>query len=133
VLEVLRDEGTAVVLADEVPERDAVDAKLVALADRLDARLVTTDTNLARAADLRGVRCLDLRRLGDDDLPVAGEVVRVTVRREGRDEGQGVGFLDDGTMVVVAGGAGHVGEDVEVTITSSVDTSRGRLLFASPA
>ena len=133
VLEVLRAEGALVVLADEVPERDAVDAKLLALAGRLGARLVTTDTNLVRVADLQGIRCLDLRRLGDDDAPVAGQVVRVTVRREGRDEGQGVGFLDDGTMVVVADGASLVGEDVEVTITSSVDTSRGRLLFASPA
>ena len=132
-LQVLRDEGLVAVLPDEVPERSAVDAKLVALAARLGARLVTTDTTLARIADLQGVAALDLRRLGVADARIPGEVVRVTVRREGRDEGQGVGFLDDGTMVVVAGGASRLGDELEVTITSSVDTSRGRLLFATPA
>lgn len=132
-LEVLRAEGRVRALADEVPERTAVGAKLLALADRLGAAVVTTDADLAAAADLRGLRCLDLRRLGADGDRVPGEVVRVTVRRQGRDEGQGVGFLGDGTMVVVAGGAARLGEDVEVTITSSVDTARGRLLFASPA
>lgn len=132
-LEVLRADGVVVVLADEVPERSEVDAKLLVLSERLAARLVTADEPLARAADLRGIDSLDLRRLGGVDVPLPGEVVRVTVRRRGRDEGQGVGFLDDGTMVVVADGASRVGEDVAVTITSSVGTSRGRLLFASPA
>jgi uncharacterized protein YacL len=133
VLDVLRGDGAIVVLADEVPDRAGVGAKLLALADRLGAGVVTTDADLAAAADLRGLACLDLRLIGGDDEPVPGEVVRVTVRRHGRDEGQGVGFLDDGTMVVVADGASRVGEAVEVTITSSIDTSRGRLLFASPA
>jgi uncharacterized protein YacL len=133
VLDALRAGGLGVVLADEVPERTEVDAKLVVLSRRLGARLVTTDGPLARAAELQGVRCLDLRALAAGNAPVPGEVVRVTVRREGRDEGQGVGFLEDGTMVVVAEGASLVGEDVAVTVTSSVDTSRGRLLFASRA
>lgn len=122
-----------VVLEDEVPERVEVDAKLVVLAKRLGAPLLTTDTNLRRVAELQGVRCLDLGHLARSLRPVfvPGETVRITVTRNGRDAGQGVGYLEDGTMVVVNDGAGSLGADVDVTIASSVETSKGRMLFAS--
>lgn len=122
-----------VVLEDEVPERVEVDAKLVVLADRYGASLLTTDTNLRRVAELQGVRCLDLSELARSLQPVLvpGETVRITVSRQGRDAGQGVGYLEDGTMVVVNDGGDRLGDDVDVTIASSVQTSKGRMFFAS--
>jgi len=121
------------VIDDEVPEIQAVDAKLVALARRLQAGLLTTDANLQRVAELQGVVCLNLNRLADGLRPVLvpGEVVRLPISREGREQGQGVGFLEDGTMVVVGEASGLVGREVDVRITSNVQTSVGRMLFAS--
>ncbi|HUP70014.1 MAG TPA: PIN domain-containing protein [Acidimicrobiales bacterium] len=123
------------VLDDEVPEHDEVDAKLVALARRLKTSLLTVDEALQRVAELQGVRCLSLRRLADNVRPVhvPGEVVLLPITREGREPGQGVGFLDDGTMVVVGDAAPMVGQEIEVRITSNVQTSMGRMLFASMA
>jgi uncharacterized protein YacL len=135
MLETLRDgPGLGLmVLPDEVPEWEEVEAKLVALSHRLGAVLLTVDEPLAKAAELSGVRCLSLHRLAQSLQPVLvpGEVIRLTVSRHGRDEGQGVGFLDDGTMVVVSDGAEKLGRAVEVSIASSVQTSRGRMFFAS--
>lgn len=123
------------VIDDEVPELDEVDAKLVALALRLDAVLLTVDGNLQRVAELQGVRCLNVERLGDElrARVVPGETFRLPIVREGSEPGQGVGFLDDGSMVVVSEGAGLVGREVDVVVTSSVRTSKGRMVFASLA
>jgi uncharacterized protein YacL len=121
------------VLDDEVTEYDEVDAKLVALARRLEVRLLTVDTNLQRVAELQGVHCLNLHRLADGLRPalVPGETVRLPISREGKEPGQGVGFLDDGTMVVVGDAAPLVGSEVEVRITGNAQTSVGRMLFAT--
>ena len=121
------------VLDHEVPEFEAVDAKLVALARRLDVEIVTTDSTLQRVAELQGVRCLNVNRLADGLRPaiVPGEVLQLPISREGKEPGQGVGFLEDGTMVVVGDAAGLVGRDVTVRVTSNVQTSVGRMLFAS--
>jgi uncharacterized protein YacL len=121
------------VLDDEVPEHDEVDAKLVALARRLKVDLLTVDEPLQRVAELQGVRCLNLARLSDGLRPVhvAGEVIRLPITREGREPGQGVGFLDDGTMVVIADAAELVGREVDVRITGNVRTAIGTMLFAS--
>jgi len=121
------------VLDDEVVEHDAVDAKLVALAKRLKVDLVTVDEPLQRVAELQGVTCLNLVRLSDGLRPVhvAGEVIRLPITREGKEAGQGVGFLDDGTMVVVGDAAGLVGREVDVRITGNVRTALGTMLFAS--
>lgn len=135
ILEALREQaGVEVhVLDDEVPEHQEVDAKLVALARRLRTRLVTVDEPLRQVAELQGVRCLSVGRLTDDLRPthVAGEEVRLQVTRPGKEEGQGVGFLPDGTMVVVTDAAHLVGEEIDVRITSNVQTSLGRMLFAT--
>jgi uncharacterized protein YacL len=134
ILEAVRTEGPGlVVLPDEVPERDEVDAKLVALALRLGARVVTADRGLSGAAGAEGVHCLDVARLADRLRAglVPGEVVDLRVTREGRDPGQGVGFLDDGTMVVVADAAGRMGDEVRVEVTTSVPTAKGRQNFAT--
>jgi uncharacterized protein YacL len=135
VLDALRSSDNLEILDDDVPERTEVDAKLVVLAQRTGARLLTLDTNLARVAELQGVVVLDLPRLARTLRPalVPGQVVRLPVSREGREPGQGVGFLDDGTMVVVTDGAELVGHEIDVRIATSVDTAKGRMFFASPA
>ena len=129
----LQPEVTLHVLEDELPAHDDPDAKLVELARRSHCSLLTLDENLQRTAELQGVRCLSLRRLGEGMRPVylPGERACIPIVREGKEAGQGVGFLDDGTMVVVGGAGGLVGRDVDVRITSHVETSVGRILFAS--
>jgi uncharacterized protein YacL len=134
MLEALRRERFNLhIVDDEVPEFDEVDAKLIALARRLKASLVTTDHNLQRVAELQGVTCLNVNRLADVLRPavVPGEIIRLPITRQGREPGQGVGFLDDGTMVVVGDAAPLVGSDAAVRITSNVQTSVGRMLFAT--
>ena len=134
VLEAVRVEGPGLtVLPDEVPEREDVDAKLVALALRIGARIVTADRGLTGVAGVEGVPCLDVGRLADGLRPglVPGEHVQLRITRQGRDAGQGVGYLPDGTMVVVNDGAAHLGEEVGAEVVTSVPTSKGRLYFAT--
>jgi len=134
-LQVLEREGITrvFVLDDEVVEHDAVDAKLVALARRLQLRLLTNDGPLAHNAELQGVPTCNLRRLAQELAPaiVPGDFVKVALTREGKETGQGVGHLEDGSMVVVNGGSDLVGgPDVMLQVTSVVPTNAGRLLFA---
>ncbi len=136
MLETLRTDGPVrvFVLEDEVPEIDAVDAKLVALARRLQLRLLTNDGPLARAAELQGVPTCNLRRLAQELSPAVmpGDFLRVALTRRGREQGQGVGYLDDGSMVVVNGGETLVGgPEVMLQVTSVVPTAGGRLVFAA--
>ena len=124
------------VLNDEMPEMDQVDAKLVALAKRLSLRLLTADAQLASVAEIQGVPTLNLRRLAADLAPavLAGERMMLRVVKAGREPGQGVGFLDDGSMVVVNGGDESIGADaIEVVVSSVVPNAAGRLIFAKPA
>lgn len=123
------------VLDDEVPEHSEVDAKLVALAKRLRVSLLTLDEPLQKIAELQGVRCLSIQRLSEGMRPVVvpGETLRVALTKPGKEPGQGVGFLDDGTMVVVGDAAALVGQEVDVQVKSNVQTSMGRMLFASVA
>src|SRR3954452_1183939 len=134
-LEVLREEGSmrVFVLDDEVPEVAEVDAKLIALARRLQLRLLTNDGPLARNAELQGVMTTNLRKLAQELTPSIGpgDFVRVALTRDGKEAGQGVGHLDDGSMVVVNGGHELVGgPEVMLQVTSVVPTAAGRLLFA---
>jgi uncharacterized protein YacL len=136
-LEVLRRElpNRVYVLDDEVPDVAEVDAKLVALARRLQLRLLTNDINLAKVAELQGVPAVIPRRLAADLVPgvLAGESIEVALSRAGRHPGQGVGFLEDGSMVVVNGGADLVGAGpVSLVVSSIVPTGAGRLVFARP-
>ncbi|MBT8208184.1 MAG: hypothetical protein KJO18_07920 [Acidimicrobiia bacterium] len=123
------------VLEDSVPEHDEVDAKLLALTARLEGALITTDHNLAQAASLRGISVLNPHALGESLRPVVGQgdELQITIEKEGSEVGQGVGFLDDGTMVVVSDGASQVGNTVGVEVINSLRTSVGRLLFAKIA
>lgn len=122
------------VLEDEIPEFEEVDAKLLALADRAGSILATTDTHLAKAAEIRGIRILNPGVLGENLKPLirAGEVVRVPVTKPGTEAGQGVGYMDDGTMVVIDNSVQFVGQEIDVEITSTTKTAIGRMLFGRP-
>jgi uncharacterized protein YacL len=123
------------VVDDEVPEVSEVDAKLVALARRLQVRLLTNDVHLARVAEVQGVLTVIPRRLAADLVPgvLAGETIRVPLTRAGRHPGQGVGFLEDGSMVVVNGGVDLVNAGpMSFVVSSIVPTSAGRIVFARP-
>ncbi|MFO7245479.1 MAG: TRAM domain-containing protein [Thermaerobacter sp.] len=111
-----------------------VDSRLVRLAQRLGARIVTTDFNLNKVAGLQGVRVLNINDLANALKPVVlpGEDMEVQIMREGKEPGQGVGYLDDGTMIVVEDGKPHIGSTIQVIVTSVLQTSAGRMIFARP-
>ena len=125
--------GVAVeIVDDDVVEAREVDLKLLELARRRRAAVLTTDYNLNRLADVSGIMVLNVNDLANALKPVVlpGEVLRVSLVREGKESGQGVGFLEDGTMVVVDQGRSLVGQAVSVTVTSALQTSAGRMIFA---
>jgi uncharacterized protein YacL len=134
VLEALRDLPAVEVHTAEadLPGYEGVDAKLLALCQRSGGTLVSTDSNLTRAAALRGVAVLNPQALGEMLRPqrIAGDRLSLKVEREGTEPGQGVGYLDDGTMVVVEGGAAAVGQTVEVEVANTLRTALGRMVFA---
>lgn len=111
-----------------------VDAKLVRLAKILGCPIITTDYNLNRVAELLGVPVLNLNELANAVKPVVipGEELAVRIVQEGKEVGQGVGFLDDGTMVVVEGGRRFLNHAVEVNVTRVLQTVAGRMIFAHP-
>ena len=115
----------------EVEDAPDVDAKLVALAKNLDGRVVTNDFNLNKIATLRGVDVINLNELANALKPVVlpGEGMSVKVIKPGEESGQGVGYLDDGTMVVVEHGREFIGREVAITVTSVLQTSAGRMIF----
>ena len=137
VLEALkREEGVDVEVLDlDVPGVHEVDAKLVRICLDRDAALLTLDTNLAKAAGLAGVRVLNLHALSLAMRPpvAAGDDVPVLLLKPGKEAGQAVGYLDDGSMVVVEGGRGRLGHEVPVRVTSVLTTANGRLVFGRPA
>ena len=130
-----KDGATPVSIIDEdVPGMSEVDSKLVELAKRGGRAVLTNDLNLNRIAELQGVRVLNINSLANAMKPalLPGEELKVRVIQPGKDAGQGVGYLDDGTMVVVEGGARSIDNDVEVTVTRVLQTVAGRMIFATP-
>jgi uncharacterized protein YacL len=111
---------------------DAVDMKLVKLAKSMGADIVTNDYNLNKVAKLHGVRVLNINELANAVKPVVlpGEELTVTIVREGKEYNQGVGYLDDGTMVVVENGKKMLGDTVVVTVSSVLQTVAGKMIFA---
>jgi uncharacterized protein YacL len=116
------------------PEIDEVDAKLMAYARDHDAAILTNDYNLNRVADLQGIRVLNLNELANAVKAVVhpGEEMSVRIIQEGKEAGQGVGYLDDGTMIVVEGGVQHMNEELPITVTRVLQTVAGRMIFAQP-
>jgi uncharacterized protein YacL len=121
--------------SDDDPGVSTVDAKLVSLAQKRDAAILTTDYNLNRVAQLQGVRVMNLNQLANALKPafLPGEELHVKVIQEGKEPGQGVAFLDDGTMVVVEGGGAHIEGELDVTVTRILQTVAGRMIFAELA
>ncbi|MDQ3813193.1 MAG: PIN domain-containing protein [Armatimonadota bacterium] len=119
-------------IPSSVQKIDTVDAKLVFLAKELNASIVTNDYNLNRVAELQGVRVLNINELAQALKPVVlpGEEMDLTIVKEGKEPGQGVGYLEDGTMVVVGDGNKHVGETCRVVISSVYQTLAGKMIFA---
>lgn len=136
VLAALRREGGVdlEVIADEAVEVPQVDAKLIRIAKERSAALLTLDANLARAAALAGCRVMNLHALSLALRPPvsAGDPIAVLLTRAGKEAGQGVGYLDDGTMVVVERSRERVGAEVRATVTSVLTTANGRMVFARP-
>jgi uncharacterized protein YacL len=130
-----KEPGTPVeIVEDDVPEIPEVDAKLVALARARSRVILTNDFNLNRVAELQGVRVMNINSLANAVKPAVlpGEELRVRVIQEGKEPGQGVGFLDDGTMIVIEGGARHIDRDLDVAVTRVLQTVAGRMIFAQP-
>jgi uncharacterized protein YacL len=123
------------VTEDEVTPSPEIDAHLVRTAKRKGWAIMTNDFNLNRIARLEGVTVLNLNELAQAMRPVAipGEEIVVTIAREGKEPGQGVGSLDDGTMVVVQNGRRMMNQTITAVVTSVIQTSAGRMIFAEPA
>ena len=114
-----------------VPDISDVDAKLVRVAHEQDMPILTTDYNLNKVAQIQGVRVLNVNDLANALKPAVlpGEALRVKVIREGKEAEQGVGYLDDGTMIVVEGGRERIGELVETEVTSVLQSPSGKMIF----
>ncbi|MFI2858842.1 PIN/TRAM domain-containing protein [Paenibacillus sp. JSM ZJ436] len=111
-----------------------VDSKLVKLAKVLQGKVVTNDFNLNKVCELQGVSVLNINDLANAVKPVVlpGEEILVQIIKDGKEHGQGVAYLDDGTMIVVEGGRDYIGNMMEVLVTSVLQTSAGRMIFAKP-
>ena len=123
-----------VITEQDFPGINEVDAKLVALAKNQDAVLFTNDSNLFRVAQIQNVSVLSINQLAEALRPVflPGEELNVTISREGREKGQGVAYLDDGTMVVVENSDHLLNQKLTTTVTSVLQTPAGRMIFATP-
>ncbi len=119
------------IVETDFPEVREVDLKLIELARHMSGKIVTNDFNLNKVAQLRGVAVLNINELANSLKPVVlpGEVLRVFVLKEGKEAGQGVAYLDDGTMVVVDQGRRALGKTIEVTVTSVLQTTAGKMIF----
>lgn len=120
------------IVDDDFPSIREVDAKIVALAKRLPAKVVTNDLNLNKIAELQGVSVLNINYLSNSLKPVVlpGETMRLLVAKEGKELSQGVAYLNDGTMVVIDDARRSIGKEVDTTITSVLQTASGRMIFA---
>lgn len=116
----------------DFPDIAEVDSKLLKLAQVLNGKVVTNDYNLNKVAEFQGVPVLNINELANSVKPVVlpGEEMRIQIIKDGKESGQGVAYLDDGTMIVVEGGRKHIGETKDVVVTSVLQTAAGRMIFA---
>lgn len=121
------------VVDEDYPDIKEVDAKLIALAREMNAKIITNDFNLNKVAQLQGVPVLNINQLANALKPMVlpGEVLHLQIMREGKEQGQGVAYLDDGTMVVVENASRHLGQEVEASVTSILQTTAGRMIFTT--
>ena len=116
----------------DFPDIAEVDSKLLKLAQVLNGKVITNDYNLNKVAEFQGVPVLNINELANAIKPVVlpGEDMNIQIIKDGKESGQGVAYLDDGTMIVVEGGRRHIGENIDVTVTSVLQTAAGRMIFA---
>ncbi len=126
---------TIKIIDKDYPQIKEVDLKLINLAKELDARIITTDFNLNKVASLQGIIVLNINDLSNTLKPIhlPGEKMQIYVAKEGKEREQGVGFLDDGTMVVIEEGRRFVGKRIDCSVVSLIQTSSGRMIFVKPA
>jgi uncharacterized protein YacL len=119
----------------DYPDIKDVDHKLIALAKEIGGEVVTNDYNLQKVAQLHKVRVLNINELANLLKPsvFVGETIPIFVAKDGKESHQGVGYLEDGTMVVIEDGRSHIGSEVEVQVTSILQTPAGRMIFAKLA
>lgn len=132
--EIQRQPKIKVDIVDEDIGDGEVDTKLVKLAKTLNGEVVTNDYNLNKVAELQGVKVLNINELANALKPAVlpGEEMTVTVIKEGKESGQGVAYLDDGTMIVIDGGKRYLSDTIAVVVTSVLQTAAGRMIFARP-
>lgn len=120
------------VLDDTEDEGLEVDSRLVKLAQRITGKVVTNDYNLNKVCELQGVPVLNINELANAVKPVVlpGEEMDVQIIKDGKESGQGIAYLDDGTMIVVDGGRSYIGNEISVLVTSVLQTAAGRMIFA---
>jgi uncharacterized protein YacL len=118
----------------DFPKIKEVDTKLIELAKRINGKIITNDFNLNKVAELLGVTVLNINQLTNALKPVVlpGETIHIQILKEGKEPGQGVAYLDDGTMVVVEEGRKIIGKELDVVVTSVLQTTAGRMIFARP-
>ncbi len=137
MLREIREEGLVrtEILEIDYPDAREVDAKLVGLAKEIGASILTTDFNLNRVAQIDGIAVLNVNELASSLRPVVipGESLRLKILHEGKEPGQGVGFLEDGTMVVVDSGERYIDTELDVTVARVLQTAAGCMIFASPS
>ena len=116
----------------DYPSVKEVDAKLIELAKEVSGKIITNDSNLNKVAGLQGIEVLNINALANSLKPVVlpGEDMNAKIVKEGKEMGQGVAYLDDGTMIVVDNGRRQIGKNVDVTVTSVLQTPAGRMIFA---
>ena len=111
-----------------------VDDKLLKIAKKTNSTVITIDINLNKVACVHGVKVLNINDLSNAVKPVAlpGDEMKIQVVKDGKEPGQGLGYLEDGTMIVVENGKNYIGQSISVTVTSNLQTSAGRMIFAKP-
>ena len=116
----------------DFPKLRDVDSKLIALSKRLGGKIITNDYNLNKVAELQGIEVLNVNQLASSLRPamLPGEQINIKVLREGKEYGQGIGYLDDGTMIVIDDAKKHLGKSIDVIVTSVLQTTSGRMIFA---
>jgi len=124
--------ATVEILRRDYDDQSEVDSKLVRLAQEYKAKILTNDYNLNKVCEVQGVAVLNINELANALKPVVlpGEEMSIQVMREGKEYGQGVAYLEDGTMIVVEQGRKHIGDTIAVIVTSVLQTSAGRMIFA---
>ena len=127
----LRESEGVILISKDYPEQEKIDGKIIALAKELNAQIMTNDYSLNMVASVQGVKILNINELVNALKPtvVAGDEISIEISKMGKEPDQGVGYLDDGTMVVVENGAQYVDNVVEIVVVSLLQTNAGKIIF----